>query len=78
MVSYPFTTKVLWSACQQAAQLAGPEHKHIHPHTLRHYAEFRTMPNGFVPSWRRFGKISLDAILLCGTIRHSPVRFTGS
>src|SRR5437016_7169016 len=29
-------TKVLWSACQQAAQRAGLEHKHIHPHTLRH------------------------------------------
>jgi len=24
------------SACQQAAQRAGLEHKHIHPHTLRH------------------------------------------
>ena len=34
--SYPVTTKVLWSACQIAAQRAGLEHKHIHPHTLRH------------------------------------------
>ena len=34
--SYPVSTKVLWSACQQAAQRAGLEHKHIHPHTLRH------------------------------------------
>src|SRR3981081_2825914 len=34
--SYPVTTKVLWSACQQAAERAGLEHKHIHPHTLRH------------------------------------------
>lgn len=32
----PVTTKVLWTACQQAALLAGFEHKHIHPHTLRH------------------------------------------
>jgi integrase len=47
-------------------------------HTFRHYAESRTMPSGFLPPWRRFRKISLDAILLCGTIRHSPVRFTGS
>jgi integrase/recombinase XerD len=34
--SYPVTTKVLWTACQNAAQRAGLAHKHIHPHTLRH------------------------------------------
>jgi site-specific recombinase XerD len=34
--SHPVTTKVLWTACQQAALRAGLEHKHIHPHTLRH------------------------------------------
>src|SRR4030088_659416 len=34
--SYPVTTKVLRSHCQQAAERAGLEHKHIHPHTLRH------------------------------------------
>jgi integrase/recombinase XerD len=34
--SRPVTTKVLWTACQQAALRAGLEHKHIHPHTLRH------------------------------------------
>jgi integrase/recombinase XerD len=27
---------VLWTTCQQAALRAGLEHKHIHPHTLRH------------------------------------------
>jgi len=32
----PVTTKVLWTACYSAAQRAGLEHKHIHPHTLRH------------------------------------------
>ena len=32
----PVTTKVLWTACQQAALRAGLENKHIHPHTLRH------------------------------------------
>lgn len=32
----PVTTKVLWTACQQAALRARLEHKHIHPHTLRH------------------------------------------
>jgi integrase/recombinase XerD len=34
--SRPVTTKVLWTACQRAAERAGLEHKHIHPHTLRH------------------------------------------
>jgi integrase/recombinase XerD len=34
--SHPVTTKVLWTACQRAAGRAGLEHKHIHPHTLRH------------------------------------------
>jgi integrase len=34
--SHPVSTKVLWSACQLAAEPAGLEHKHIHPHTLRH------------------------------------------
>jgi site-specific recombinase XerD len=32
----PVTTKVLWTACQQAAIRAGLEDKNIHPHTLRH------------------------------------------
>jgi integrase/recombinase XerD len=32
----PITTKVVWDACQHAAQRAGLAHKHIHPHTLRH------------------------------------------
>src|ERR1700760_2370710 len=34
--SYPVTTKVLWTACEQAAERAGLEHMRIHPHTLRH------------------------------------------
>ena len=41
--SYPVTTKVLWSACQIAAERAGLEHKNIHPHTLRHYSACRTI-----------------------------------
>lgn len=32
----PIDTKVLWWACRHAAKRAGLEHKHIHPHTLRH------------------------------------------
>jgi site-specific recombinase XerD len=42
--SRPVTTKVLWTACYSASQRAGLERKHIHPHTLRHYAGFRTIP----------------------------------
>ncbi len=34
--NYPVSTKVLWTACQRAAQRAGLEDKLIHPHTLRH------------------------------------------
>ena len=34
--SHPVTTKVLWSACQIAAERAGLDHRKIHPHTLRH------------------------------------------
>jgi integrase/recombinase XerD len=34
--SHPVSTKVLWIACHQAAERADFEHKHIHPHTLRH------------------------------------------
>jgi len=32
---HPVTTKVVWHACQIAAQRAGIT-KHVHPHTLRH------------------------------------------
>jgi integrase len=82
-----------WTFANKAGRPRGQQnilHRHVRPaalragigkigwHTFRHYAESRTMPNGFVPSWRRLGRISLDAILLCGTIRHSPVRFTDS
>lgn len=34
--SQPITPKVVWMACDHAAQRAGLAHKHIHPHTLRH------------------------------------------
>ena len=34
--SHPVSTKVLWHACQQAAERVGLKLKHIHPHTLRH------------------------------------------
>ena len=34
-VIQPIDTKVVWYACQQAAQRAGIQ-KNVHPHTLRH------------------------------------------
>jgi integrase/recombinase XerD len=40
---HPIDTKTVWQACQQAAQHAGIQ-KGVHPHTLRHYADLRTMP----------------------------------
>ena len=40
----PITSKTVWHACRTAARRAGLT-KNIHPHTLRHYAEFRTMPS---------------------------------
>jgi hypothetical protein len=44
--SYPVTTKVLWTACQQAAERAGLEHKRIHPHTLRHWFATHLLESG--------------------------------
>jgi site-specific recombinase XerD len=39
----PITEKVVWHACRRAAQRCGVN-KPLHPHTLRHYAGFRTIP----------------------------------
>ena len=36
--SHPVSTKVLWNACQRAAERAGLEHKRIHPHRRNHAA----------------------------------------
>lgn len=33
--NHPISTKVIWQACREAAQLAGIR-KEVHPHTLRH------------------------------------------
>jgi integrase len=41
---YPISDKVVWYACCEAAKRAQVR-KPLHPHTLRHYAEFRTMPS---------------------------------
>ena len=40
---YPIDTKVVWHACREAAMRAGLGAE-IHPHTLRHYAGFLTIP----------------------------------
>jgi integrase/recombinase XerD len=40
----PIDTKTVWHACHNAAKRANIK-KGVHPHTLRHHAEFRTMPN---------------------------------
>jgi site-specific recombinase XerD len=55
----PITSKVIWHACHQAALRAGL-HKRVHPHTLRHYSDLRTMP----------GKSVLAAILGLGRLDH--------
>jgi site-specific recombinase XerD len=34
--SQPISTKVLWTACEHAAQRAGLSHRRIYPHLLRH------------------------------------------
>ena len=40
----PMSAKSVFHAVKHAAQRAGLK-KQVHPHTLRHYAESRTMPN---------------------------------
>jgi integrase/recombinase XerD len=39
----PMTDKTVWHACEFAARRAGIT-KHVHPHTLRHYAGSGTIP----------------------------------
>ena len=40
----PMTSESVWDAVHEAATRAGLDKKHVHPHTLRHYAGFRTIP----------------------------------
>jgi site-specific recombinase XerD len=35
-VEQPISDKTIWNVCRSAARRAGLEHRHIHPHTLRH------------------------------------------
>ena len=57
----PIDTKVVWNACKEAAQRAGLQ-KDVHPHTLRHYAEFRTMPRKLGLSAKTTPRISVPVI----------------
>jgi len=43
-VDQPISDETVWYACRQAAKRAGIK-KDIGAHTMRHYAEFRTMPS---------------------------------
>ena len=43
---HPLTCNAIVLACKNAAQVAGIT-KAVHPHSLRHYAEFRTMPSKY-------------------------------
>jgi integrase len=42
-IEQPISDKTIWNVCRSAARRAGLEHKHLHPHTLRHYSACRTM-----------------------------------
>jgi site-specific recombinase XerD len=47
--SRPVTTKVLWTACQQAAIQAELQDKNIHPHTIRQaWAYYTTFQRPFI------------------------------
>ena len=35
-VEQPISDKTIWNVCRTAARRSGLEHRHIHPHTLRH------------------------------------------
>jgi integrase/recombinase XerD len=49
--SQPIGCKAVLYACYRAAKRAGLK-KSVHPHTLRHYSDLRTMPGeiGFCPA----------------------------
>ena len=65
--NHPITTKVVWSACREAAERAGIT-KPVHPHTLRHYAASRTMPRGS----RRSGPRPVDDWVACApAVQHA-------
>jgi integrase len=56
-------SKSVWNAVHEAAKRAGLD-KHVHPHTLRHYAEFRTMPSKLAGTliFRQFQRTGLGIV----------------
>ena len=44
-LTHPITPKVVWNACQRAAQRAGLQNR-VHPHTLRHCFATHLLENG--------------------------------
>jgi integrase len=63
----PITDKMLWAACQEAAQRAGIT-KAVYPHLLRHYLPFRIMSGS--------GTGLHCGSMILGPSMRSPRRFT--
>ena len=55
----------LQTACQEAARAAGIS-KRVRPHTLRHYAEFRTMPSKSRPIQRQLELMAVTGAPVVG------------
>ena len=55
----------------------GPHCSEWFLHKFRHYAEFRTMPNGICAMVAHARRTSRNTIFLFGSIRHNPACFTG-
>ncbi len=54
----PISTKVVWHACRNATKRAGIK-KQVHPHTIRHYLDFQTMP-----SRKRIGSVERASVAI--------------
>jgi integrase len=72
----PWADTLLDRFLQPAAKKAGIV-KWVGFHTFRHYAEFRTMPNGICAMVALARRTSRNTIFLFGSIRHNPACFTG-
>jgi len=74
--SHPVSTKVLWNACQQAAERAGLEHKRIHPHTLRQAsAYYTTFQSSFILKTIGLGQVQSAAVYgRSGLLRPEPAQ----
>jgi site-specific recombinase XerD len=72
---HPITTKVVWNACQKAAQRAGI-HKKIHPHTLRQAsAYYTTFQSSFILKTIGLGQLQSAAVYgRSGLLRPEPAQ----